>query len=267
MVSRPTLEVEALAFAYRDAPVLERISLQVAAGEMVALLGPNGSGKSTLLHLLAGVLNGNKGRLSGTLRLDGDPLERIPPRERARRVALVPQTLPLPFAFTVREWVSLGRTPYLSSLGGEKEADRTVVQDAMCQAQVEHLADRLIGEISGGERQRAALAMALAQEPAVLLLDEATAHLDLQHQVGLLRLVRRLNREKGLTVLAAIHDPNLAALWFDRLLLLHDRTIAADGPPDAVLRRDLLEQVFHTRVEVLRHPTADAPLVALEPPE
>src|SRR4051812_46078797 len=116
----------------------------------------------------------------------------------------------------------------------------------MRQAQVEHLADRLIGETSGGERQRAALAMALAPEPAVLLLDEATAHLDLQHQVGLLRLVRRLNREQGLTVVAALHDPNLAALWFDRILLLHNRTVAADGSPDAVLRQELLETVFHT---------------------
>ncbi|MCC2671906.1 MAG: iron transporter ATP-binding protein [Armatimonadetes bacterium] len=267
MVSTPALEVERLAFAYRDEPVLEDVSLRIAPGEMVALLGPNGSGKSTLLNLLAGVLNAGKGRLSGTLRLGGKPLEGILPRERARQVALVPQTLPVPFAFTVREWVSLGRTPYLSSLGGERQSDREAVSAAMRQAQVEHLGERLIGETSGGERQRAALAMALAQEPTVLLLDEATAHLDLQHQVGLLRLVRRLNRENGLTVIAAIHDPNLAALWFDRLILLHHRTVAADGSPDAVLRRELLEQVFHTRVEVLRHPTANAPLVALEPPD
>lgn len=262
----PRLQVAALSFGYGETRVLEGISLEVAAGEMVALLGPNGSGKSTLLNLLGGVLGGRGGRLTGELRLDGSSLAQLPPRDRARRIALVPQTVPIPFAFTVREWVSLGRTPYLSPFGGEREADRAAVEQALEAAQVAALADRLIGEVSGGERQRAALALALAQEPSVLLLDEATAHLDLQHQLSLLQLVRRLNREQGLTVLAAIHDPNLAALWFDRLLLLHERRIVADGTPDAVLRSELLEQVFHTRVQVLRHPTADVPLIALEPP-
>jgi iron complex transport system ATP-binding protein len=261
------LKAEALSFGYGPTPVLEEVSLEVAPGEMVALLGPNGSGKSTLLNLLAGVLTAHQGRLAGQLYLDGAPLSHLLGRERARRIALVPQSVPIPFAFTVREWVSLGRTPYLPSFGGERQEDRDAVESALAAAQVEALADRLIGETSGGERQRAALAMALAQQPEVLLLDEATAHLDLRHQLQLLRLVRQLNREHGLTVLAAIHDPNLAALWFDRLLLLHHHRIAADGPPNEVLRPALLEEVFGTRVHVLRHPAADAPLVALEPPE
>lgn len=262
----PCIKVDALSFGYGDVRVLEEISLEVAPGEMVALLGPNGSGKSTLLNLLGGVLNGRSGRLTGGVSLDGSALPQIAARDRARRIALVPQTVPIPFAFTVREWVSLGRTPYLSPFGGERDGDRLAVAQALEAAQVAALADRLIGEVSGGERQRAALAMALAQEPSVLLLDEATAHLDLQHQMSLLQLVRRLNREQGLTVLAAIHDPNLAALWFDRLLLLHERRIVADGTPNSVLQPALLEQVFHTRVQVLRHPTASVPLIALEPP-
>ena len=262
----PRIAVESLSFAYGAVRVLEEISLEVTAGEMVALLGPNGSGKSTLLNLLGGVLGARGGWMSGGIRLNGIALPQIPARDRARQVALVPQTVPIPFAFTVREWVSLGRTPYLSAFGGERDVDRAAVEQALKAAQVSDLADRLIGEVSGGERQRAALAMALAQEPSVLLLDEATAHLDLQHQMSLLQLVRRLNREHGLTVLAAIHDPNLAALWFDRLLLLHERRIVADGTPDAVLQPTILEEVFKTQVQVLRHPSANVPLIALEPP-
>jgi len=267
VVKGGSYSISGLSFAYRDDPVLTALDLTVEPGEMVGLLGPNGSGKSTLLSLLAGVLTGAHGKLAGFIRLDGEELASIPARARARRIALVPQNVPIPFAFTVREWVSLGRTPYLSAFRGEQEQDRAAVAQAMASAQVEHLAERLIGEISGGERQRATLAMALAQEPTLLLLDEPTAHLDLQHQVTLLELVRRLNREQGLTVIAAVHDMNLAALWFDRLLLLHQATLVADGTPAEVITAAQIRRVFGTSVQVLRHPTADAPLVALEMPD
>lgn len=266
MVTGGRLDISSLSFAYREEPVLASLDLSVAPGEMVALLGPNGSGKSTLLSLLAGVLTGAQGRMSGAIRFNGEELARIPARERARQIALVPQTVPIPFAFTVREWVSLGRTPYLSAFRGERDADQEAVERALRSTQITQLAERLVGEISGGERQRATLAMALAQEPTLLLLDEATAHLDLHHQVTLLEMVRRLNREQGLTVIAAVHDVNLAALWFDRLLLLHQSTLAADGPPHEVLTASQIQRVFGTSVRVLRHPSADAPLVALEMP-
>ncbi len=255
----PLLQVEKLAFSYGQGRVLDGIDLAVRRGERVALLGRNGSGKSTFLSLLAGTLHPAQGRI----RFQGEDLNQMVARVRARQIAMVPQTLPIPFAFTLREWISLGRTPYLSTLRGEREEDRAAVRLAMGLAQVTELADRLVGEVSGGERQRAALAMALAQEPKLLLLDEATAHLDLHHQVGLLGLVQRLNQERGLTVIAAIHDMNLAALWFDRLVLLHEGRVYADGPPAEVLRPAVLEPVFECRVEVLRHPTEGVPLVAL----
>jgi iron complex transport system ATP-binding protein len=229
---------------------------------MVALLGRNGSGKSTLLNLAAGL----RRPAAGQVRFEGGELDRLPAHERARRIAMVPQVLPIPFAFTVRELVSLGRTPYLSVLRGERVEDRVAIATAMQRAGVESLAGRLAGELSGGEQQRVALALALAQEPALLLLDEATAHLDLHHQLTLLGMVRDLNRQHGLTVFAAIHDVNLAALWFDRLLLLDERRLLADGPPAGVLRPDLLERAFGSPVLVIEHPTAGVPLVALERP-
>jgi len=256
-VVSPRISLEQVRFSYGQAPVLEDVSLAAAPGEMLALLGPNGSGKSTLLGLVAGIRRPTAGRVL----LDGQELGQIPPRARARRIALVGQTASVPFAFTVREWVSLGRTPYLSPLRGEQTADRAAIGQAMDAAEVTGLADRLVGEISGGERQRAALALALAQEPDVLLLDEATAHLDLHHQASLLGLVRRLNEERGLTVLAALHDPNLAALWFDRLVLLHDRRVLADGPGSEVLTEETLERAFQAQVRVIAHPTRGVPLV------
>lgn len=262
MVGGARVELGGVHFRYGEREVLHGLQLALAAGEVVALLGRNGSGKSTLLKLVAGTLRPAR----GSVRLDGTDLAGIAPRDRARRIAMVPQALNVPFSFTLRELVALGRTPYLTALGGERQEDREAVERAMAQAEVSELADRLVGETSGGEQQRAALAMALAQEPALLLLDEPTSHLDLHHQQNLLGLVRRLNRSAGVTVLAAMHDVNLAALWFDRLLLLRDGRIAADGSPDEVLRPDLLEQVFGSPVHVLRHPTENVPLVALSRP-
>lgn len=253
------LELQGVRFGYGGHAVLDGVDLRLEPGEMVALLGPNGAGKSTLMNLAAGVLHPS----AGEVRLDGTSLRRLPPRERARRVAMVAQGLGAPPAFTVREWVSLGRTPYLHPLRGETEADRNAVEAALRQSGASELAERMVGKVSGGERQRAALALALAQEPGLLLLDEATAHLDVRHQMELLGVVRRLNREAGLTVLAAIHDVNLAALWFERFLVLHEGRLAADGAPREVVRPELWERVFGCRVEVLEHPSGEAPLVAL----
>lgn len=257
MVSGAALQFRGVDFAYGAAAVLRDLSFEVAAGERVALLGRNGSGKSTLLALASGT----RAPQAGEVRLDGDRLAQVPARERARRIAVVAQALAAPLSFTVRELVSLGRTPYLGALQPESRADREAVDRALAQARVHALADRLLGEVSGGERQRASLALALAQEPALLLLDEPTSHLDLHYQVELMELVRELNEVQGMTVVAAIHDLNLAALCFPRLLLLHDGGLAADGPPEAVLRPEVLRPAFGEGFRVIPHPDRPVPLV------
>lgn len=228
-------------------PVVRDVSFALARGEMVGLLGPNGAGKTSLIRLANGVLRPQLGRV---LLAERD-LAGLGRREIARAMAVVPQDLTMPFAYSVRQMIEMGRTPHLPPLGWGMlaSADRRAVANAIFVTEVGALADRLFNELSGGERQRVLVAMALAQSPQVLLLDEPTAHLDIRHQIEVLELVARLNREAGLTVLASLHDLNLAARYFPRLLLFQ-RTIVADGPPSTTLEPDLLEQVYQTPVRV-----------------
>jgi iron complex transport system ATP-binding protein len=242
-------------------PVLLGIDLSVDAGQMIALIGPNGSGKSTLLRVASGVLHPTAGRIL----LEHVDITTLRPREVARRVAVVPQEGPLPPGLMVREMVSFGRTPYARLLLGPTAADREAVDWAMDMAEVNPLADRFVDELSGGERQRVILARALAQQPRLLLLDEPTANLDLHHQVAMLELVRGLSRERGLAVLAAVHDLQLAALYCDRVALMHAGRIVSHGAPEVVLTESLLLQTFSQRVALSTHPTHGVPLVALVP--
>lgn len=239
------LRVEDLAFSYTTQTLLYGVQMAVNSGEMVGLLGPNGSGKTTLLRLLSGVLSPSQGRII----LDGRELSGWGRRGIAQRVAVVPQELQVPFAFTVEQMVTLGRTPFVSLFGNRSARDRALVREAMRLAEVERLAKRVFHELSGGERQRVTLAMALAQQPRLLLLDEPTSHLDIKYQIETLELVRRLNRETGVTVIAAMHDLNLAARYFPRLLLFQ-RGIVADGGPAEVLEPRLLQRVYGIVVQV-----------------
>src|ERR1051326_141432 len=202
IASDSLLDMQAITFGYHRQPLLYDMHLQVRAGEMLGLLGPNGSGKTTLLRLISGVLRPQR----GTVMLDGRDARAWGRREMARRVAVVPQEMHIPFAFTVEELVSLGRTPYTTLLGSPTQEDRRIVQMALQAADIELLAKRFFNELSGGERQRVTVAMALAQRPSLLLLDEPTSHLDIKYQIELLELVQRLNRETGVTVIAAMHD-------------------------------------------------------------
>jgi iron complex transport system ATP-binding protein len=239
------LQFESVTFGYGSQPLFAEIDLGIASGEMVALLGPNGVGKTTLLLLATGALHPQRGRVL----LNGRDLRALPRRQIARQIAVLPQEFTTPFAFTVRELVGLGRTPYLSLLGTEKATDRQAIQAALEATGTAALAGRIFNELSGGEKQRVALALALAQQPAVLLLDEPTTHLDLKYQIGVLELAQRLNRERGMTIFATMHDLNLAARYFPRLILFQ-RGIVADGPPVEVLQNRLLSRVYEVPVEV-----------------
>jgi iron complex transport system ATP-binding protein len=251
------LSLIAISAGYGRHPILRDISLRVDGGEVVALAGPNGAGKSTLIRVISGVLPAT----AGQARLNGVDLLHLPPGERARRVAVVPQMIHLPEAYTVGEVVLMGRSPYLRLWAGESRHDCDVAWGAMRATHVEDLSERRVGELSGGEQQRVVLARALAQEPQVLLLDEPTAHLDLKHQVGVLELVRGLARERNLAVLMTLHDLNQAALYADRVALLQHGQIVAQGTANVVFSSEVLSRVYGVAVTVTRHPVKDVPVV------
>jgi len=256
------LAAQALEVRFGRRQVLRECGLTVRAGEMTALLGRNGAGKSTLLRCLSGILAPDRGEVL----LQGRPLRALRRQEIARIMAVVPQDVSMPFSFSVREMVALGRTPHLQPLMGHREHDVAVVAATLERLELGHLAEQRFESLSAGERQRVALAMALAQEPLLLLLDEPTAHMDIAYQLEILGLVGQLHRA-GITVLATMHDLNLAALAFDRLLLLHDGAIVAAGTPDEVLTEEIIGAVYGARVAVTRHPTRGVPQVTLLPAE
>lgn len=244
------LRLEAVDFAYEDHHVLKGISLDLPKGGFMGLLGPNGSGKSTLLRCASGLLRPRRGKVL----LDGKPLGSLSVLEIARKVAVVGQESFIEFGYTVRELVSLGRTPYMPVFGWEGPRDREVVQRTLKETGLEGLAGRLVSEVSGGERQRAWIAMALAQEPDLLLLDEPTSHLDIHHQFDVMELIWRLHRERGVTVLATFHDLTLSALYCGRVALLDGGIVAAEGPPSEVLQPEVLRKVFGVTAWVGDHP-------------
>jgi iron complex transport system ATP-binding protein len=247
------VRLEEVSFAYRDRPVLERISLQVERGERFGLLGPTGSGKSTLVRLLSRVLHPASGRIL----LHGRPLASYAPREVARRVAVVPQETALDFPFSVLEVVLMGRAPHLGGFAFEGERDLAAAEDAMARTGITDLAGRFFHELSGGEKQRVVIARALAQEPEVLLLDEPTTFLDIRHVVETFELLSTLSRERGITLIAVLHDLNLAALYLERLAFLKHGRLHACGDPETVLTYRTIREVYETDVYVHRNDLTD----------
>jgi len=244
-------------FGYGGPPILRDVSFYIEPGEIVAVVGPNGVGKSTLIKAVSGVLQLS----SGSIMVQRSDLARMSPAERARFISVVPQAALLPGGYTVRDVVLMGRTPYLGWLERESTQDFDIVDRAMRQTEIDELADRLVGELSGGEQQRVLIARALAQDSPVMLLDEPTAHLDLRHQDHLLELIRRLARDHALGVLAAIHDLNLVARLADRVILLSDGMIKKRGKPADVLTPEELEAVYGIQIHVTTHPIDGGPLV------
>lgn len=255
MEATEILRAEDVWAGYGGAPVLKGVSLRLSHGEFVGLLGPNGSGKSTLLRVLSGVLPPQRGQLW----LGGKPLSDLRAKEVAHQLAFVPQREEVAFAFTVREVVLLGRAPYVSWWGREGTEDLLATERAMQRTDCLSLAERAVGTLSGGERQRVVLARGLAQETPLLFLDEPLTHLDVAHQVGTLSLLRQLNREEGLTVLAALHDINLASEFCDRLIVVQHGRIVADGAPAEVVTPELLAQVFGVDAWVRVNPATGRP--------
>jgi iron complex transport system ATP-binding protein len=249
------LTAQNISFAYDGRPVLKKVSLAVEAGEFVGLIGANGSGKTTLLRALLGLL-----KASGEARLCGDSLWTLDRQEIARRATMVHQDTRVDFAFTSRDIVAMGRTPYLGRFKPEGAVDKEAIARAMRETGTTELAERPVTELSGGERQRVHLARALAQETRVILLDEPTANLDLAHQFEALELVRGFTRAGG-AALAAIHDLTLASRFCDRLLLLSGGEIVAAGAPAVVITEDSLEKHFALRARVKRDDETGAMIV------
>lgn len=244
---------------------LSGVTFEVLSGEILGVIGPNGSGKTSLLKLLARVLRPQ----GGEIHLFGSRIGGMPQEAIARLVALVPQESRLIFPFTIAETVMMGRFPHrrnrgrLFGVGLEGPEDIRLAIRAMKETDVVHLAHRSIEDVSGGERQRAIIARALAQEPKVLLLDEPTAFLDLNHQLEICAILTRLNKHSGLTVILASHDLNLASQYCDRLLLLNEGEIFRMGTPEEIIRPEVLEAVYRCRVLVDRHPVSGLPRVTL----
>ncbi len=253
------LKLQSISVSYGARQILHDISLNVQSGEVLALIGPNGAGKSTLIRAASGVIP-----YSGHVRTNGDDFAALSTLQRARYIATVPQAVAMPPAFTVWETVLLGRTPYLGFLGQPSPRDEEIAREALQRVSALHFAERRIGELSGGEQQRILLARALCQSTPVLLLDEPTAHLDLQYQVSLLELVRELAHKDNLAVLVALHDLNLAAHYADRIALMVAGSLKALGTPEEVLKPELIADAYCLPVQVVKHPFMDIPLVLPE---
>jgi iron complex transport system ATP-binding protein len=251
------LDVQNIALRYNHAPVVQGLSFRVRSGEMVGLIGPNGCGKTSIIKALSRIL----ALQSGQIRLDGRELHLFARSELARLIGVVPQNPSLPDTFTVSEVVLLGRNPHLGWLRTESARDMAIAGWAMERTGITSLAGRRLGELSGGERQRVTIARVLAQEPRAILLDEPTANLDINHQMGILDLIKGLCRERDLAVLIALHDLNLAAQYCDRLLLLSRGKVFAEGPPPAVITAANIMAVYGAESLIYPHPENQLPVV------
>ena len=255
------IKVEALDLGYEDRLVLTGLNFRVNRGEFVGILGPNGSGKSTLLHALSGLLPPQRGRII----IKSEALGGLPSRLRAQILAVVPQSTEVRFPFACLEIVLMGRYPHRKRLGSLTDEDLLWALKSMRRTTTDHLKERPITEVSGGECQRVVIARALAQDPEILLLDEATSSLDVRKKLEIFELLKFLSETRGLTVLCAMHDLNLAALYCRRLMFIKDGRVVVDGPTDQVFTPAILKEVYDTPMEVVWHPAHQRPYAVMLP--
>ncbi|MET7536336.1 ABC transporter ATP-binding protein [Streptomyces sp. NPDC005507] len=251
------LSTSALTLAYEDRTVVHDLDLAVPDSRVTVIVGPNACGKSTTLRALGRLLKPR----SGSVLLDGEALTRLPTKKIAQQIGLLPQTPVAPEAITVADLVARGRQPHQHWWQQWSDADERAVTEAMERTDVAALADRSVDELSGGQRQRVWIAMALAQETELLLLDEPTTYLDIAHQVEVLDLVRQLNHDKDRTVVLVLHDLNQAARYADHLVAMKSGRIVAEGPPAEVVTADLVREVFGLDCVVVPDPVTGSPLI------
>ncbi|MFJ8725105.1 ABC transporter ATP-binding protein [Streptomyces sp. NPDC093269] len=259
-MTRPTtsrLAAQDLTLAYEDRTVVEGLDLEIPDGKVTVVVGPNACGKSTLLRALGRLLKPRR----GAVLLDGAELARVPGKQIARTIGVLPQSPTPPDGITVADLVARGRQPHQKWWQQWSEADELAVAEALRRTDTADLSDRPVDELSGGQRQRVWIAMALAQDTDLLLLDEPTTYLDIAHQVEVLDLVRRLNHERGRTVVAVLHDLNQAARYADHLVAMKAGRIVAQGRPDEVVTTELVEDVFGLSSVVVPDPVTGGPLV------
>ena len=250
-----SLSVNHMSFSFGDVQVLKDISFEVSPGEFMGVMGPNGSGKTTLLRCVTKFLPSE----DGMVLVGSKPLNGLTPAEMAKTFAVVPQSSATDFPFTVHDIVMMGRIPHIGSrLSGESKRDIDVVHQAMERTNTLQFAKRVFSELSGGEKQRVIIARAIAQKPKVLLLDEPTVYLDISGQIEIMDLLKKLNREEGITTIAVLHDVNLAARYCDRIALLSQGRLEAIGTPKEVLNPETIQSVYGVDVSVRRDPLTQA---------
>jgi iron complex transport system ATP-binding protein len=253
------IEVNSISFCYHKDWVLQDVSFKIEKGNFIGVIGPNGSGKTTLLKILYRLLSPQKGEVL----FDSIPLKRMNRTDIAKRIAVVAQETHLLFPFNVMEVVLMGRSPYLGHRMFESEKDLEIARKAMEWTEVLPFSERAIDELSGGERKRVFIARALAQEPEVILLDEPTTNLDIHHQIDFLDLILTLNQERGLTIVMASHDMNIASEFCDRLVLLQKGRIYKMGDPQEVITKENIEGVYGCQVWVDQNPVSGMPRINL----
>ena len=243
------IEVNQVSFSYRQ-PVLHEVSLQIEKGSFFALIGPNGSGKSTLVKIISGLLTPD----SGKVLLDGKGASEYSARELSRSLTVIPSEHYFDFPFLVRDVVSMGRFPHLGPLEGLRPSDREIVLQALRETQTDHLSERSISELSSGERQRVLIARALAQEPSTLVLDEPNAHLDINHQIAIFRLLFELQQQAHKTIIVVLHDLTMVGAFCETVALLHEGKIVRTGRPHEIITQEMIRSTYGADVQVMSGP-------------